>query len=153
MKCTCRNNTMHRSFMPFELKWIINFLSTNITIHFWMNNLFMWIQCISKSKFSRTFITFKKCWLFMYDFNMFFAVSFTAKCFLAMWTWCDFPFFLLVNSFRSCWEFSEIRYTIQKLTFLPIMYLLHTYKCVQNKTLRSRSMKQNADFQEGVSQA
>ena len=27
------------------------------------------------------------------------------------------------------------------------------YKCNQNKTLRSRSMKQNADFQEGISQA
>ena len=30
---------------------------------------------------------------------------------------------------------------------------LHIYKCDQNKTLRQRYMKQNADFQEGVSQA
>ena len=44
---------------------------------------------------------------------------------------------------------------LSQIKFGPIRILkngLHfgTYKCVQNKTLRSQSMKQNADFQEGV---
>ena len=33
------------------------------------------------------------------------------------------------------------------------LYQVRTYKCNQNKPLRSQFMKQNADFQEGVSQA
>ena len=32
------------------------------------------------------------------------------------------------------------------------MNITNKYKCVQNKSLRSRYMKQNTDFQEGISQ-
>ena len=44
---------------------------------------------------------------------------------------------------------------VKKSKGMPVLQILNfmIYKCIQNKPLRSRYMKQNTDFQEGISQA
>ena len=53
---------------------------------------------------------------------------------------------LVVKTEKCVFGFEEI-------DFLGIVYQERVYKCNQNKPLRSRSMKQNSEFQEGISQA
>ena len=49
--------------------------------------------------------------------------------------------------------FYELDFKLAILLSKTMLKSFITYKCIQNKSLRLRYMKQNTDFQEGISQA